>query len=224
MIRIALPGGSKRKIRPGACVQDVAYGISPRLGERIVCATVDGTLRDVRHRLTRDCALEFHTAATPEGRVVLCHTTAHIAAQAVKRLFPDVALGAGPASRAGFYHDFEVKHTLTEDVLPAVEAQMAQIVEENLPIERRELSKGDARAQLIRRGEVLKLELLEEIGTPNVILYTHGDHVDLCRGPHVTSTGDVPRARLTGLTTATWRDDPHAEVLNRIFGTLAVPE
>ncbi len=117
--------------------------------------------------------------------------------------------------------DFEVGRPFTREELARVQMEMARIVEEDLPIERHEMSKGDARALLIRRGEVLKLELLEEIDGPTVILYSQGEHIDLCRGPHASSTGRVSDARLTGLAAANWRDDPYAETLNRIYGAVA---
>jgi threonyl-tRNA synthetase len=220
MIRIALPDGSRRAIRPGACIQDAANEIDPQLGKSIVCVSIDGELHDVRDRLTDDCALTIYTAKTPEGRKVLCHTAAHVAAQAVKRFFPTAVLGTGSASGGGFYHDFEIGRPLSRREVTYIEAEMTRIVEEDLPIERHVMSKGDARVLLVRRGEILKLELLEEIDSPTVVLYTQGDHADLCRGPHALSTGRVPGARLTRVAAATWRDDPHAEVLTRIHGTV----
>lgn len=220
MIRIALHDGSIREIVLGRPIRDVATELDPRLGSSIVCASVNGVLHDARDRLNEDCRLTLHTAATPEGRAVLSHTAAHIAAHAVKRLFPSAALGRGPASADAFYHDFEFQRPFTRSELVRVETEIARIIEQDLPIERQEMSKGDARALLIRRREVLQLELLEEIDAPMVVLYAQGDHVDLCRGPHAPSTGQVPAVRLTGLAAAAWRDDPHAEPLHRIYGTL----
>ncbi len=220
MIRIALPDGSKRSIRCGTGIRDLATAVEPRLAPTLLCVTVDGELRDLRDRLTSDCEIGFHTASTPEGRAVLCHTAAHIAAHAVKRLFPDIVLGMGPASARGFVQDIVAARPLTEAETERIEAEMARIIDEDLPIERIEMSRGDARSLLIRLGEVLKLEILEEIGTPAITLYKQGDYIDLCRGPHAPSTGFAPRARLTGIDAATWRDDPHAEVLTRIRGTV----
>ena len=220
MIRIVRPDGSRRSIRAGACVRDLLDAIDPRLAATLPCVAVDGELHDLRARLTSDCEMAFHTADTPEGRTVLCHTAAHVAAQAIKRLFPNVVLGADPASDGGFRLGFHVDRQLTDSEVAKIEAEMVRIIEEDLPIERQEVSKGDARSLLIRHGEVLKLELLEEIDRPMVTLYRQGDHVDLCSGPHALSTGFAPRVRLIDLGLATWRNDPHAEPIARIGGTV----
>ena len=224
MILIRLPDGSRREAQPGVCVRDIANEIDPQLSESTVCASVNEKLRDVRDRLTEDCSLTFHTAMTPEGRKVVCHTAAHIAAHAVKRLFPAVTLGVGLASSNGFYHDFEVGRPFAREELARIETEMSRIVEEDLPIERCEMSKGDVRTLLIRFGEVLRVELLEEIDASRVSLYRQGEYIDLCHGPHVSSTGRVPSAHLTGLATANWRDDPHAERLNRVYGMVDRPD
>jgi len=220
MIRVALSDGSSRELRSGACVRDVAREIEPQLGESMVCASIDGELRDVRDRLERDCALRIYTRQTAEGYKVLCHTAAHVVGQAVARLFPETILGRGAACDSGFYHDFEFRRPPNFRDLERIETEAARIVHEDLPIERQRTSKGDARSLLVRLGEIFKLELLEEIDCPSVFLYSQGEHVDLCRGPHAPSTGRVPIPRLTGFSVSRWRGDPHAEALHRIHGTI----
>jgi len=220
MIRMMLPDGSERQVVAGIRLDDAARAIDPRLGAGAVCASVDGTLHDLRDRLEQDCRLTIHTDATPEGARVAGHTAAHIVAQAVKRLFPDAVLGRGPSSGAGFFHDFDIGRPLLDEDLRRIEAEIERIIAEDWPIERLEMSKGDARSLLIRRGEVLKLEVLEEIAAPRVTVYCHGEYVDVCRGPHLASTGRLPSVRLDRVDEASWRDDPNAESLHRIHGTI----
>ena len=219
MIRMKLPDGSERYVVSGIRLDDVARTIDPLLGASAACASVDGELHDMRDCVKRDCQLTIHTVTTPEGARVAGHTAAHIVAQAVKQLFPAAVLGRGPANGNGFYHEFDIGRLLIEDDLRRIEEEIAHIIAEDLPIERREMSKGDARSLLIRRGEVLKLEVLEWIDAPVVTVYGHGEHVDLCCGPHLSSTGRLSHVSLSGVAVSNWRDDPNAESLNRIYGT-----
>ena len=220
MIRMHLPDGSERLAAQGICLRDAARTIHPKLADRAVCASVDGELHDLRDCLGEDCQLTLFTAATPEGTKVTGHTAAHIVAQAVKRLFPSALLGLDPTIGEGFHHDFEIGHALTEEDLQQIQAEVDRIIAEDLPIERESLSKGEARTLLIRRGEVLRLEILERIDSPTVTVYRHGEFVDLCHGPHLASTGCLPEIRLTTVEQATWQDDPRAEVLSRVYGTV----
>ncbi len=221
MIRITLPDGSMREARPGIRVRDAAVEMGFPSGESAVCASVNGQLRGARERLTEDCALAIYTANTPEGYRVLCHSAAHVAAHAVKRLFPTAVLGMGGPTTDGFYHEFDIGRLFHQAELEEIEVEMSHIVDADLPIKRFEMSKGDARMLLIRLGEVLRLELLDKLSPPIVSLYKQGDYIDLCRGPHLSSTGGVPPVHLTRLATSYWLDDPHAERLNRIHGTIA---
>ena len=219
MIHVSLPDGSTREFEPGISILAVAEAIGPRLAKDAVCAYVDGKLRDLRETLTEDCTLTLVTPDSPQALEVLRHTTTHIMAQAVKRLFPQVKLGIGPAIKDGFYYDFELERTFSPEDLERIEAEMRKIIAEDLPIERSEVSKGDARALLIRRGEDLKLELLDEIEDETVTLFKQGEFVDLCRGPHLRSTGQAKHFKLTGVAGAYWRGDPTAVMLQRIYGT-----
>ena len=219
MIHVSLPDGSKREVASGTSILKVAEAIGPRLFKDAVCAFVDGRLRDLRETLTTDCTLTLVTTGAPQALEVLRHTTTHIMAQAVKRLFPEVKLGIGPAIKDGFYYDFELSQTFSPEDLSRIESEMRKIVAEDLQIERMEVSKGDARSLLIRRGEDLKLELLEEIEGKTMTLYEQGEFVDLCRGPHLRSTGQVQHFKLTSVAGAYWRGDPTATMLQRIYGT-----
>ena len=219
MIHVSLPDGSKREVASGTSILKVAEAIGPRLFKDAVCAFVDGRLRDLRETLTTDCTRTLVTTGAPQALEVLRHTTTHIMAQAVKRLFPEVKLGIGPAIKDGFYYDFELSQTFSPEDLSRIESEMRKIVAEDLQIERMEVSKGDARSLLIRRGEDLKLELLEEIEGKTMTLYEQGEFVDLCRGPHLRSTGQVQHFKLTSVAGAYWRGDPTATMLQRIYGT-----
>lgn len=219
MIHVSLPDGSKREVASGTSILKVAEAIGPRLFKDAVCAFVDGRLRDLRETLTTDCTLTLVTTGAPQALEVLRHTTTHIMAQAVKRLFPEVKLGIGPAIKDGFYYDFELSQTFSPEDLSRIESEMRKIVAEDLQIERMEVSKGDALTLLIRRGEDLKLELLEEIEGKTMTLYEQGEFVDLCRGPHLRSTGQVQHFKLTSVAGAYWRGDPTATMLQRIYGT-----
>ncbi len=219
MIHVSLPDGSTREFEPGISILAAAEAIDPRLAEDAVCAYVDGKLRDLRDVLTEDCSLTLVTPDSPQALEVLRHTTTHIMAQAVKRLFPRALLGIGPAIENGFYYDFELEETFTPEDLEKIEAEMHRIVDEDFPIERMEVSKEEARGLLAMRGEELKLEILDGIEEDTVTLYEQGEFIDLCRGPHLQSTGRAKYFKLTGVAGAYWRGDPTAPMLQRIYGT-----
>jgi threonyl-tRNA synthetase len=223
MIHVRLPDGARSGMSLGITVLEAATTIDPALGAEAVCASVDGVLCDLRDCLERSCRLSIHTELSPEGLAVLRHTTAHIVAQAARRLFPHTRMGAGGGSREGFYHDLETARGLTSEDLSRIEHEARRIIRQNLPIERIEMSKGDARALLIRQGEVLKLELLEELDDRTATFYRQGEHIDLCLGPHVMSTGCVPAVHLTELVSVHWRADPYAESMHRIHGVVTCP-
>jgi len=221
MIRISLPDGSTLERPRGVSILEVASSIGPRLAEATVCAVVDGTLRDVREALTEDGALTLVTTGTPQALETLRHTTTHVMAQAVKRLFPDAKLGIGPAIEDGFYYDFDLPQPLADEDLARIAAEMERIVAADLPIARKELSKEKAREALEARGESYKLELVDEIEGDTVTLFEQGEFLDLCRGPHLRSTGRVkPSAmKLLSIAGAYWRGDETRPMLQRIYGT-----
>jgi threonyl-tRNA synthetase len=220
MPRIALPDGSTMEVASGDSILEVAQAIGPRLVKDAVCAKLDGQLRDLREQITEDGELMLLTPGMPEALDVLRHTTTHIMAQAVKRLFRDAKLGIGPAIENGFYYDFEVSRGFTGEDLERIDAEMRKIISEDLPIERMEMPKEEARGILAERGETLKLELLNDIEGDTVILYQQGAFIDLCRGPHLLSTGKVGHFKLTSVAGAYWRGDPNAQMLQRIYGTV----
>jgi len=224
MIRISLPDGSVKEVAAGTTILEVVEGIGPRLAQAAVCAVVDGELRDVRESLTQDGSLTVLTKEDPRVLETIRHTTSHVMAQAVKRLFPDAKLGIGPAIAEGFYYDFDLDDSLTDDDLERISAEMETIISEDLPIVRKELSKEDAKQLLESQGERYKLELLAEFAEledETITFFEQGDFIDLCRGPHLQSTGNVnPKAmKLLSVAGAYWRGDEKRPMLQRIYGT-----
>jgi len=221
MIRITLPDGSTQEVAAGTTILEVAEGIGPRLAQAAVCAVVDGELKDVREPLTQDATLTLLTKDDNRVLETIRHTTSHVMAQAVKRIFPDTKLGIGPAIEEGFYYDFELDQSLTEDDLGTIFDEMKKIIAEDLPIVRKELSAADARKLLEAQGETFKLELLDELEGETITFFEQGDFVDLCRGPHLQSTGKLnPNAiKLLSVAGAYWRGNESRPMLQRIYGT-----
>ena len=221
MIRISLPDGSTVEHPEGISILEVASSMGPRLAEATVCAVVDGTLRDVRETLTEDCTLTLVTTGEPQALETLRHTTTHIMAQAVKRLFPEAKLGIGPAIEDGFYYDFDVASPFSDEDLERIAAEMGKIIDSDVPIVRKELSKAEARALLESQGEVYKIELVDDLEDETVSFFAQGEFTDLCRGPHLRSTGQVKVAamKLLSVAGAYWRGDEARPMLQRIYGT-----
>jgi len=221
MIHVSLPDRSVHEFESGIPILAVAAAIGPRLAKDAVCAYVDGELCDLRDNLTEDCSLTLITAGSPDALEVIRHTTAHIMAQAVKRLHPEAKLAIGPAIEDGFYYDFDLPSSLSEEDLARITEEMRRIIGEDLPIRRNVLSKEEARSLLEEKGEVYKLELLDEIEDETVTFYEQGEFIDLCRGPHLPSTGRVnPDAvKLLSVAGAYWRGDEKRPMLQRIYGT-----
>ena len=169
--------------------------------------------------LDRDCTVAPVWLDTPQGLEIMRHSAAHVMAEAVRSLFPQVKVAIGPAIEAGFYYDFEVTEPFTPEDLARIEARMAEIVNKNLPFERREVSREEALGLFREQGEAYKVEILEEIPAEKVSLYRQGDFVDLCRGPHVPSTGYLKAFKLTGVSGAYWRGDERRPMLQRLYGT-----
>ena len=221
MINISLPDGSKMEIACGASIIEVAEAIGPRLAKSAVCALVDGQLRDLRERLSEDASVTFLTRGSQQALEVLRHTTTHIMAQAVKRLFPKAVLGIGPAIENGFYYDFDLPQPFAPEDLSSIEEEMKKIIAEAFPIERMEVSKKEALELLAERDEKLKLELLEDLEDEIVTLYKQGEFIDLCRGPHLRNTGEIKSNafKLMSIAGAYWRGDENRPMLQRIYGT-----
>lgn len=220
MVNVTLKDGSVRQYPAGTSLAEVAKDISPRLGKEALVAAVDGRLVDLSHRLEQDCQVEFFTFDSEPGRQAFRHSSAHVLAQAVTRLFPGVKLAIGPAIQEGFYYDFDVPKPFTPEQLAQIEAEMQNIVQEDLPITRFELSRQEALQSFAGAGEDYKVELINDLPGDSVIsCYQQGEFVDLCAGPHVPSTGYLKALKLTSLAGAYWRGDEKNKMLQRIYGT-----
>jgi len=194
-------------------------GSDPELSEQALAARTDGQLLDLSAPLPEVERLEILTFEDEAGREVLRHTASHIMAQAVQSLYPDTRLAIGPAIEGGFYYDFDTSATFGPEDLEKIEAAMADIVAKDLPLERRELSREEAIEFFQKRGDTYKVELLEDLPEGKVSIYSQGDFVDLCRGPHLPSTGRVKAYRLLNTAGAYWRGDERNAMLQRIYGT-----
>ncbi len=219
-ITITLPDGTKQEHPNGVTSREVAEAIGRRLAKAAVAARFNGVVIDLTRPLEEDGELEILTFADREGRDVYRHTTAHILAQAVKRLFPDVRLGIGPAIEDGFYYDFDVKGAFTPEDLEKIEEEMRRIVSEDLPLERLTLSREEAIARFEAMGEDYKVELIKELPEDaEISCYKQGDFIDLCAGPHLPSTGRVKAFKLLNVAGAYWRGEESRPMLQRIYGT-----
>ncbi|MBP6918030.1 MAG: threonine--tRNA ligase [Legionellaceae bacterium] len=221
MPNIRLPNGQEKKFENAVTAFDVAQAISPSLAKSALAAKVDGRLVDLSHTLTHDCDLVIITAKDQEESLeVIRHSTAHLLAQAVKLLFPQAQVTIGPVIEDGFYYDFAFERPFTPEDLITIEEKMTELARANTPITRRELSRNDAIAYFTGLGESYKGQIIRDLPDTEVLsLYRQGEFEDLCRGPHVPSTGKLKAFKLTKLAGAYWRGDAKNEMLQRIYGT-----
>jgi threonyl-tRNA synthetase len=218
-IKITLPDGSIKEYDHPVSALEVAEDISPRLAEASICAQIDGKLHDLNHIMDKDASLTLHTFKTDVGRDIYWHSTAHLMAQAVKQLFPQVKVTIGPSIEQGFYYDFDRDEPFTEEELEKIEERMRLLAEQNLTYERKDLSKAEAVEIFKNMGEDYKLEILSEIpDTDTISTYRQGDFIDLCRGPHIPHTGKIRAVKLLKSSGAYWRGDEKNKMLQRIYG------
>lgn len=216
-IKINIDGVKELDIAKGTTALEVFSGPNFQGNKRPIAARFNDTLIDLSSPIENEGTLNPVSFDDEEGKVVYWHSTSHIMAQAVKRLFPNVQLAIGPAISEGFYYDFFTKKTFTPEDLKNIETEMKKIIEENLPFERVEMSKDKANALFSKRKEKFKLELLDEL-TGNVSVYKNDEFIDLCRGPHVPSTGYIGVCKLLSVSGSYWRADEKRENLQRIYG------
>lgn len=219
-ITITLPDGSRQQVPTGCTVQDALAQAGARLDQSILAAKVDGRPMDLSARLTKDAAIEPLTFDSPDGREVYRHSSTHIMAQAVKEVFPTAQLTIGPALDEGFYYDFAFDRPFTPEDLEKIEARAKEIIARGLTVKRTELPKDEAVSFFRSRGEQYKVEMIQgfEDGQP-ISLYSQGEFVDLCRGPHLPTTGHVGAFKLLSTGGAYWRGDERNPMLQRIYGT-----
>lgn len=220
MVSITLPDGSKREFENAPSVLDIAKNISVSLAKAALAGRVDGRLVDLSHVVDKDAEVAIVTGRDPEGLELIRHSTAHLMAQAVKELFPSAQVTIGPAIENGFYYDFSFERPFTPEDLKKIEARMDEIVKRDLPVERVEMARDEAVKFFLDMGEKYKAKLIEAIPEGETIsLYRQGDFIDLCRGPHVPSTGKLKVHKLMKVAGAYWRGDSKNEMLQRIYGT-----
>jgi len=218
-VEIRLPDGSARSYQSGVTPAQIAADIGPRLARDAVAAVVNGEVVDLSRPLTGDAAVRLLTFEAREGQEVYRHSASHVMADAVLQLFPGAKPAIGPAIEDGFYYDFGVPQPFSPEDLEKIQARMGEIIAADLPFEREEVSPEEARRLFAERGNPYKVELLDEIEGPTVTLYRHGAFVDLCRGPHLPSTGRIGAVKLLSIAGAYWRGDEHRQMLQRIYGT-----
>ena len=220
MLNITLPDGSVRQFEAPVSVADVAASIGTGLAKAALAGKVDGKLVDTSYRIEQDANLAIVTAKDEEGLDIIRHSTAHLMAYAVQQLFPDAQVTIGPTIEDGFYYDFAYKRPFTPEDLAAIEKKMYELVKKDIPVERYELSRDEAVAYFKGIGENYKAEIIESIPQGEVLsLYREGEFTDLCRGPHVPSTGKLKVFKLMKVAGAYWRGDSNNEMLQRIYGT-----
>ncbi len=218
-IAVKLANGTTVSLPTGATPIDAAGAAGVRIPPGAVIAEIDGKSIDLNRPLTEGGALNFISFSEPRGAEAYRHTASHVMAQAVKRLHPAAKLAIGPAIEDGFYYDFALEHALNPGELDDIEAEMARIVKENAPLKRREVARAEAIALFRERGEPYKVELLEGMEDDTVTVYEQGEFADLCRGPHLTSTGKLKAFKLLSVAGAYWRGDETREMLQRVYGT-----
>ncbi len=217
---VTLPDGAQRRFDEPVTVGEVAAAVGPGLAKAAVAGEVNGRPVDVSTEIDHDAAVKIFTARDAEGLEVIRHSTAHLLAQAVKALFPEAQVTIGPVIEDGFYYDFSYERPFTPEDLEAIEAKMRELAAKDLPVSRQVMAR-DAAVEFFRDlGEAYKAEIIAEIPAEETItLYSQGDFVDLCRGPHVPSTGHLKTFKLTKVAGSYWRGDSRNEMLQRIYGT-----
>lgn len=219
-MKITLKDGSVIEAEAGITAQAAAEKISEGLARNALIARVDGELVDLTCKLTHDCTLEILTFKDEEGRQAYRHTTAHILAQAVKNIYPNAQLAIGPSITNGFYYDFDFPEPVTMADFEKIEKEMQDIVKADFPIEREEVSRNKALTKMRGYNELYKVQLIEDLPKDaKITLYSQGGFTDLCRGPHLTSTGKVKYFKLTQIAGAYWRGNEKNKMLTRIYGT-----
>ncbi|RCX16914.1 threonyl-tRNA synthetase [Anaerobacterium chartisolvens] len=220
MIKITLKDGSVKEYQKGSTIKEIAESISAGLARVALAGEVDGAVKDLSYKIEKDCRLSLLTFESDGGKYAYRHTTSHIMAQAVKRLYPDIKLAIGPAIENGFYYDFDAEKPFSTEDLDKIEKEMSKIVKEDLSMERFVLPRDEAIKYMEEKGEPYKVELISDLPEGEEIsFYKQGEFVDLCAGPHLPSTGKVKAFKLTQVAGAYWRGSEKNKMLQRIYGT-----
>ena len=220
MINVTLKDGSVKQVEKGTTIYELAKSISGRLAKEALVAEVNGEIKDLSYVINEDLELNILKFDDHEGEHAFRHTSSHILAQAVKRIFPETKLAIGPAIDNGYYYDFDTEHVFTPEDLEKIESEMKKIVKEDLALERFELPRKEAIKFMEEKGEDYKVELINDLPEDSIIsFYKQGEFVDLCAGSHVPSTKAVKAFKLTSIAGAYWRGDSDRKMLQRIYGT-----
>lgn len=220
MVKIAFPDGAVKEFPKGTTTEDIAASISSGLKKKALAGKLNGTMYDLKRPIEMDGMIEIITQDQPEALEILRHSSAHLMAQAIKRLYKDVKLGVGPVIEGGFYYDIDLEQSLTPEDLPLIEKEMKKIINENISIVRKEVSRAEAIQIYKEIGDEYKLELIEAIPEDETVtLYEQGDFFDLCRGVHVPSTSKLKEIKLLSIAGAYWRGNSDNKMLQRIYGT-----
>lgn len=219
-MKITFPDGAVKEFDKGVSTADIAASISPGLKKKALAGKINGELVDLATPIEEDGKIEIVTPDHEDALGILRHSTAHLLAQALKRLYPDIKFGVGPAIETGFYYDVDTEEPISEESFPVIEKEMQKIVRENLPIVREVVSREEAIKRFEAIGDHYKLELIEAIpADETVTIYSQGEFFDLCRGIHVPSTGKLQVFQLLNVAGAYWRGDSNNKMLQRIYGT-----
>ena len=220
MIKIKLKDNSELEVEEGLSIIEIAKKISEGLARMATCAEIDGEVVDLRTVIEKDCSLNILTfESSLNGKKAYWHTTSHIMAQAIKRLYPEIKLAIGPSIDNGFYYDFDTEKPFTPEMLEAIEKEMKKIIKEDLPIERFELPRKEAIKFMEEKEEPYKVELINDLPEDAIIsFYKQGEFTDLCAGPHVMSTGKIKAVKLLSSSGAYWRGNEKNKMLQRIYG------
>src|SRR6058998_1568814 len=217
-IRVTLPDGSEKRLPAGATGADLAKAIGPGLAKAALAVRVDGQVRDLARPLPDGAKVAILTDKDPSALEVLRHSSAHVLATAVRQLFPQAQIGFGPPIEDGFYYDFAVQRPFGPEDLAAIEKKMGEVLKAGYPFVREEVDRAEAKRRF--KDDPLKLERIEDLGPDEVIsVYTDGPFVDLCRGPHVPSTGRLKHFKLLHTAGAYWRGSEKNKMLTRVYGT-----
>lgn len=220
VVQITFPDGAVKEFPSGTTTEDIAGSISSGLKKKALAGKLNGEMYDLRRPIEEDGVIEIITQDQPEALEILRHSTAHLMAQAIKRLYKDVKLGVGPVIESGFYYDIDMPESLTPEDLPLIEKEMKKIINENISIERKEVSRNEAIQIYKEIDDEYKLELIEAIPEDETVtIYEQGDFFDLCRGVHVPSTGKIREFKLLSIAGAYWRGNSDNKMLQRIYGT-----
>ena len=219
MIKVKLIDGCMKEIEEGSNGYSLAASISKKLAKEAIAAKINGKLVDLNHGLKNDDKVEIITADSEDGIEIIRHSTAHVMAQAVKRIYGNVKLAIGPTIKNGFYYDFDLDISLTQDDLKKIEDEMNKIINEDLKFKRDDVSREEALKIMSEKGEYYKVELINALDeSEKISLYEQGDFTDLCRGPHIPSTKFIKAFKLTSVAGAYWRGSEKNKMLQRIYG------